>query len=170
MLRTGARFLFQDLLHTIAAVSITLAGFSGVVFILGNRAEGRFSQKEKNGLFHLLLTSCGNSIVALTIAALLAGSASESVAWRIGCALVGAFVLFGAGRAIAEERRGEHNLPRFIGWPVPVTAIVLAIANVVIAAGFFVERAHVACITLLIYLILVSVLYFASLLVPNDGP
>ena len=162
--------MFQDLLLSIAEVAITMAGFSGVVFILGNRAEGRFTQTEKNGLFHLLLTSCGNTIVALTIAAVLAGSADEVVAWRIGCALVGAFVLFGASRAMIEEKRGEHGLPRFIAWPIPLVAILLAIINVLMAAGFFTEFAYIACLSLLIYLILVSVLYFASLLVPNDGP
>jgi hypothetical protein len=162
--------LYQDLLHTIAEVAITLAGFSGVVFILGNRSEGRFTQTERNGLFHLLLTSCGNTVVALVVAAILAGSADETVAWRTGCGLVGVFVLFGAGRAMAEEKRGEHSLPRFVAWPIPVFAILLALANVVIASGFFVGFAHIACISLLIYLILVSVLYFASLLVPDNGP
>lgn len=162
--------MFQDLLLTIAEVSITLAGFSGVVFILGNRAEGRFTQTERNGLFHLLLTSCGNTIVALTIAAILAGSADEVIAWRVGCALVGAFVLFGASRAMVEEKRGEHGLPRFIAWPIPLLATLLALTNVLMSAGFFTDFAHIACISLLIYLIMVSVLYFASLLIPNDGP
>jgi len=106
--------------------------------------------------------------VALTIAAILAGSADESVAWRVGCALVGAFVLFGASRAMAEERRGEHSLPRFIAWPIPLFAAALAVANVLIAVGFQVQFARIACISLLIYLILVSVLYFASLLVPSN--
>jgi hypothetical protein len=160
--------LYQDLLHTIAEVAITLAGFSGVVFILGNRAKGRFTQTERNGLFHLLLTSCGNAVVALVVAAILAGSADESVAWRVGCGLVGIFVLFGAGRAINEEKRGEHSLPRFVAWPIPNVAILLAVANIVIAAGILVGFAHIACISLLIYLILVSVLYFASLLVPDN--
>ncbi len=160
--------MFNDLLYTIAEVSITLAGFSGVVFILGSRAQGRFTQAEKNGLFHLLLTSCGNAIVALVVAAVLAASADELVAWRMGCALVGVFVLFGASRAMIEEKRGEHSLPRFVAWPVPVVSIILALVNVVVAAGLFVSYAPIICIALLIFLILVSVLYFASLLVPES--
>ena len=147
-----------------------MAGFSGVVFVLGGRAEGRFSQTERNGLFHLLLTSCGNALVSLTVAAIIAASANETIAWRVGCGLVGAFVLFGASRAMLEERRGEHSLPRFIAWPIPIVATILAVANVVVAAGFFVGVAHIACISLLIYLLLVSVLYFASLLVPDTAP
>ena len=54
-------------------------------------------------------------------------------------------------------------------WPIPLIATVLAVANVVVAAGFFTHLAHITCISLLIYLILVSVLYFASLLIPNEG-
>lgn len=61
--------MHQDLLYTIAEVAVTLAGFSGVVFILGNRAQGNFSNSEKNGLFHLLFTTCGNMIVVLIVAA-----------------------------------------------------------------------------------------------------
>ena len=161
--------LFRDLLHTIAEVSITLAGFSGVVFVLGRRAQGRFTKTEKNGLFHLLLTSCGTTIVALSVAAILAGSTDETVAWRIGCALVGVFVLFGASRAMIEEKSGEHSLPRFVAWPIPVVATILALVNIVVAFGLIVRLAPIACLTLLIYLILVSVLYFASLLVTDKG-
>lgn len=43
--------MHQDLPYTIAEVAVTLAGFSGVVFILGSRAQGKFSSAEKNGLF-----------------------------------------------------------------------------------------------------------------------
>jgi len=161
--------LYQDLLHTIAEVAITLAGFSGVVFVLGSRSQGRFTQTERNGLFHLLLTSCGNAIVALVVAAVLASSADETVAWRVGCGLVGVFVLFGASRAMIEEKRGEHSLPRFVAWPIPIGATILALANVVVASGLYVSIAHIACISLLIYMIMVSVLYFASLLVPDNG-
>ncbi len=160
--------MFEDLLYTIAQVAVTLAGFSGVVFVLGARAEGQFSRTERNGLFHLLLTSCGNALVSLIVAALLVGSSDEIIAWRIGCGIAGIFVLFGATRAMLEQRRGEHSLPKFIAWPIPGIAMILAVANVLIAAGFFVSQAHIFCISLLIYLLLVSVLYFASLLVPDS--
>ena len=59
--------MHQELLYTIAEVAVTLAGFSGVVFILGSRAQGKFSVAEKNGLFHLLFTTCGNMLVVLVV-------------------------------------------------------------------------------------------------------
>ena len=157
--------MYPDLLQTIAEVAVTLAGFSGVVFALGRRAEGRMSKAEKNGLFHLLLTTCGTALVSLTIVAVLARSEDDATAWRIGCYLVAIFVLIGSTRAVVEELRGEHSLPRMLAWPVPLAAIALAALNIVAAAG---PSADIACVSLLIYLLLTSVAYFTSLLVPRD--
>ena len=160
--------MHEDLLFTIAEVSVTLAGFSGVVFILGRRAEGRFSDTEKNGLFHLLFTTCGNMLVALIVAGCLSFSVSVSASWRIGCAAIGVFVLVGGIRAIIEQRRGEHSLPKVLAWPVPLVALVLAGANLAIASGVYVEYAANMWVTLSIYLLFVAVCYFASLLVPQS--
>jgi hypothetical protein len=41
--------MFEDLLHTISQVTVTLAGFSGVVFALGGRSGGELSEKEESG-------------------------------------------------------------------------------------------------------------------------
>ena len=159
--------MHQELLYTIAEVAVTLAGFSGVVFILGNRAQGKFSNSEKNGLFHLLFTTCGNMLVVLIVAACIQFSVDEISAWRIGCGLMGLFVVMGASKAISEERRGEHSLPRPLAWPIPIVALVLAVTNLSVAAGMAVEYAPVTCIALSIYLLFVGVSYFASLLVPQ---
>ena len=159
--------MHQDLLFTIAEVSITLAGFSGVVFILGRRAAGQFSKSEKNGLFHLLFTTCGNMLVALIVAGCLSFSVSASTSWRIGCALIGLFVLAGVVRAIFEERRGEHSLPKLPAWPVPLVALIMASANLIVAAGAYTDYAANIWVALSIYLLFVSVCYFASLLVPQ---
>ena len=158
--------MYQDLLYTIAEVAVTLAGFSGVVFILGSRSQGKFSVAEKNGLFHLLFTTCGNMLVVLIVAACIEFSVDKLTAWRIGCVLMALFVLVGASKAISEERRGEHSLPKPLAWPIPIIALILASANLLMAAGVSVEDAPVACISLSIYLLFVAVYYFASLLVP----
>lgn len=158
--------MHQDLLYTIAEVAVTLAGFSGVVFILGSRSQGQFSVSEKNGLFHLLFTTCGNMLVVLIVAACIEFSVEKLTAWRIGCFLMALFVVVGALKAISEERQGEHSLPKPLAWPIPVVAMILASANLLIAAGIAVGHAPVACISLSIYLLFVAVCYFASLLVP----
>lgn len=159
--------MHQDLLYIIAEVSVTLAGFSGVVFILGRRSEGKFSIKEKNGLFHLLFTTCGTMLVALIVAACLEFAVSEETAWRIGCVLIALFVLAGASRAIAEERRGKHSLPKPLSWPLPIIALILALANLLAGLGIWSTNAAILWTTLSIYLLFVSVCYFASLLVPE---
>ena len=158
--------MHQELLYTIAEVAVTLAGFSGVVFILGSRAQGRFSETERNGLFHLLFTTCGNMLVVLIVAACIEFSVEKLVAWRIGCVLMALFVVVGASKAIAEERQGQHSLPKPLSWPIPIVALIIASANLLIAAGVAVGHAPVACISLSIYLLFVAVCYFASLLVP----
>jgi len=158
--------MHQELLYTIAEVAVTLAGFSGVVFILGSRSQGKFSVAEKNGLFHLLFTTCGNMLVVLIVAACIEFSVEKLTAWRIGCVLMALFVVVGASKAIAEERQGEHSLPMPLAWPIPIIALILASTNLLIAAGVSAELAPVACISLSIYLLFVAVCYFASLLVP----
>jgi len=52
--------LFEDLIQTIAQVAVTLAGYSGVIFALGNRSGRKLSQREESGLMHMLLTSFGH--------------------------------------------------------------------------------------------------------------
>ena len=159
--------MHQDLLYIIAEVSVTLAGFSGVVFILGRRAQGKFSLTEKSGLFHLLFTTCGNMLVALIVAACLDFAVSEEIAWRVGCALIALFVLAGACKAIVEERRGEHSLPKPLAWPVPIIALILAVCNLAASLGVWATHAAVLWVSLSIYLLFVAVCYFASLLVPE---
>ena len=106
-------------------------------------------------------------LVALTVAACLTLSVDVATAWRVGCLAIGLFVAAGALRAIAEERRGEHSLPCMLTWPVPIVAAILAMANLATAAGLYSEYAAHLCIALSIFLLFVSVTYFASLLVPE---
>jgi hypothetical protein len=157
----------QDLLFVIAQVAITLAGFSGVVFAIGRRSQGRISRAEKNGLFHLLFSSCGNVLVVLFMAALLEYARDDSSAWRIGSLAIGLLVLAGGLRALVEQRRGEHSFPKVLAWPVPLIALVLAGTNLAVAAGLFSAYAPALFFALSIYVIFVSILHFTSLLVPE---
>lgn len=156
----------QDLLQTISEVGVALAGFSGVVFVLSPRARGGLTVAEKNGLAHLLFTSCGVTILALVQAALLAGMSDLALVWRIGNALTAVFVLIGAAKAVTEELRGEHSLPYPIGWIVPVGAFALAATNGLAAVGFMRAYSPHLCVAILIYILFVSLVYFASLVFP----
>ena len=76
--------MYYGILEAIAAVGVAIAGFSGVVFVLGDRADRRLTAEEKNGLFHLLYTSLGPVIISLVLHALLSSSVNEVGVWRTG--------------------------------------------------------------------------------------
>lgn len=156
----------QDLLQTISEVGVALAGFSGVVFVLSPRARGGLTVAEKNGLAHLLFTACGVTILALVQAALLAGISNLALVWRIGNALTAVFVAIGASKAVTEQLRGEHSLPYPIGWIVPTGAFALAVTNGLAAAGMMRAYSPHLCVAILIYILFVSLVYFASLVFP----
>jgi hypothetical protein len=147
---------------------ITIAGMRSVIFILGRRAERPLTAKERSGLFHLLLTASGALLFSLVVAAGLATSSDESAVWRTGCGLVGAYGFLGASRAAIQELRGEHSLPPLFAWPIPIGGIVLAVANLLVAGGFFTHLAAVVCVSLLIWFLLVALVYFVSLVLPGE--
>jgi hypothetical protein len=60
----------DELLSTISEVAVTLAGFSGVIFALGNRSGGKLTAKEESGLTRMLLTSFGPALISVFALAL----------------------------------------------------------------------------------------------------
>jgi hypothetical protein len=160
--------LYVELLQTIAEVAATLAGFSGVVFILGRRSEGRLSAKERSGLFHLLFTACSALVLALALAAAVVVADGSQAAWRAASGLLGALCLFGSVRAAVEEVRGEHGLSRVVAWLLPAGGSVLGLACILVALGSFTDLAPAACLACLIWYLVVSVSYFISLLFTAD--
>ena len=160
--------MYYGTLEAIAAVGVTLAGFSGVVFALGDRNGRRLTAAEKNGLFHLLYTSLGTVIISLVLHALLSSGVNEVGVWRAGCGISGIHALYGASRAFWETRGKTANWRDDFGQIAIVVAIALGLSNLVFAAGLFSDFAPLACLTLLIYLLWVSMMNFASLLVPKS--
>ena len=156
--------MFQDLLQTIAQVAVTLAGFSGVVFALGSRAGRQLSDKEESGLMHMLLTSFGPVLISLIALVLLKSDIDEVMAWRIGCAVLGIFAFTGSTKAIMDELKGRHSLPKGLAWATPIGAQVFGAFNLVVAFGFLTDMAQVIFTVTLIYLLWVSIVYFISLL------
>ena len=154
----------DELLFTISQVAVTLAGFSGVIFALGNRSRGRLSSKEESGLSHMLLTSFGPVIISLMAGVLLESELADETAWRIGCAIAGIFAFTGSTKAMLDEIKGKHSLPKIIAWIAPIGAQVLGAFNLLAAIGPLKEYATVLFQSLLIYLIWISMTYFVSLL------
>ena len=46
---------YISLLLTFAQIAATLTGFTGVVFVLGDRSQGRLNAQDSSALFHFLL-------------------------------------------------------------------------------------------------------------------
>ena len=153
-----------ELLGTIAEVAVTLAGFSGVVFALGNRARGTLTSREESGLTHMLLTSFGPALIALISLAILKSGIDEIDAWRMCCAIAGVYCFTGSTKAMIDEVKGRHSLPKFIAWIAPVGSQLIGAANLVVALGYQVHIASTVLEVALIYLLWISVSYFFSLL------
>jgi hypothetical protein len=154
----------DELLSTIAEVAVTLAGFSGVIFALGNRAGGKLTAKEESGLTHMLLTSFGPVLISLIALALLKSGLEDAQAWRISCGATGIFCFTGSTKAMIDELKGRHSLPKMIAWAAPIGAQLLGAANLGVAFGYQVESADVILESTLIYLLWISITYFISLL------
>lgn len=154
----------DELLNTIAEVAVTLAGFSGVIFALGSRAGGKLTAKEESGLTHMLLTSFGPVLISLFALLLLKSDLEDVNAWRISCGVAGIFCFTGSIRAMIDELKGRHSLPKVIAWAAPIGAQLLGAANLAVALGYQVAMASVILESALIYLLWISITYFISLL------
>ena len=155
----------DEFLGTIAEVAVTLAGFSGVIFALGNRSGGKLTASEESGLMHMLLTSFGPVLISLFALLMLNSGLAVDQAWRISCGVAGVFCFTGSTKAMIDEVKGRHSLlPKFLAWAAPIGAQMLGAANIVVAFGYYVEKANTVLAAALIYMLLVSIFSFVSLL------
>ena len=81
-----------DALSTIAEIALGLAGFSGVVVVLG-RQPGAFSRVEAGRLVLLLVSSIGAMFLALLPLSLAPLELSDSLLWRVSAGTFTAFCL-----------------------------------------------------------------------------
>ena len=156
--------MYIGLLGTIAEVSATLAGFIGVVFVLGRRAEGRLTAEEASGLFHLLFTALGALFFSLGLAAALAATHEHPTTWRVGNGLLGFYHIVGVSRSTIAEVRGYQGLPGALSWFLQAGGYAFVIANLGVAAGFFLGAAPILFVACLCWFLLISLTYFVSLL------
>ena len=76
----------------------------------------------------------------------------------------GVFCFIGSIKAMIDELKGRHSLPKMIAWAAPIGAQLLGAANLGVAFGYRVETADVILDFTLIYLLWISITYFISLL------
>jgi hypothetical protein len=100
-----------DTFETIAEISIALAGFSGIVAVMGQRASGEWSPAELTRLRLLLEVSLLVVFLSFLPALMLRGT-SPTVAWRVSSGVCGLAHLLPLAMYIVRWRR--------LGWQKPV--------------------------------------------------
>lgn len=155
---------YSDVLKTIAEVAATLAGFIGVVFVLGRRSERPLSSKERSALFHLLFTSVGALFLSLGQVVALEATRDSVWEWRIANAIAGVYHLIGLLKATAEVRRGVHGLVPVLGHPLKAGSYLIITGQFLVLAGFGTRHAPLLFVVAMIWLLLVSVGSFVSML------
>jgi hypothetical protein len=112
-------------LELLAEVSIALAGFSGVVLILGRRSSGHLSALERRRLGFLLETTLGVFFLSLTPLVISAAGVPPQLNLRIcSAAMLGLAVSLGVLWFIRNARLSDEESARRVR---PLEAIVWAL-------------------------------------------
>ena len=152
-----------ETLRTIAEVATAFAGFSGVVVVLGRRAQREWSYEETMTITGLLAFSLG--VVFFSFAPLLVQAAGVPV-WRISNGLFGVYHLGILVWSTNISFRRSHDLLIPVRLIVAAEAVGLVIIafNFAVAAGFFQPLSLFAYLVALVWLLLMAVLTFSALL------
>jgi hypothetical protein len=154
-----------ELLTTLAQLGVALAGFSGIVVVLGARANGRWSARERQLLSALLAASGSVILWSLLPLLLLASELSDHRVWLVssGSWVVGqvAVLALRSRQAVRDrEARAEDRVlvvSLFLGG---VTALAVQVANLRLAVAW----PHLAGVS---WHLAVSFLVFVRLLQPS---
>ena len=155
----------QDLLQTLAEVSVALAGFSGVVTVFGRRHTGEWDPADRLTLSFMLETSLAALFLSLLPLALLAAELSPRSTWIVMSGVLAAFLVVVDGAAISRYRRLPSDQQIALGRTLN-TASLLGDLCVVVLQLFNVFSAHEFSPYLigLIWLLFGCALFFVRLL------
>ncbi len=135
---------YQDLLLTLAEVSVALAGFSGVVTVFGRRRTGEWDPADRLHLSFMLETSLAALFLSILPFALLAAEVSPRSTWTVMSGVMAAFLVVADGAAIYRYRRLSSDqrmeLGRIYGIAMTLgdsSVVVLQLFNVFSAQEFF---------------------------------
>ena len=132
----------KDTLLSLAEIALALAGFSGVVSVLGSRSEGRWLPKDKLALSFLIENSflaLGGCFLPL---ALLGFGVAESTTWAWSSGVLAA-VLIGANTAGVLRARASSSIQEVVGpWPEAVIRLSLPVGVILMLAWNAVFHRH----------------------------
>jgi hypothetical protein len=156
----------SDILQTFAEVGVAIAGFTGVVFVLGNRATGEWSHAEQMW-FRVLLESSLCVVFFALLPVVLASYLSSSTVWRLSDGLLGICVL--AMYAAWSFRFWPHlqafpTIWRRLAIPSTVLMPLQIVACLLVAAGWLSEFQALVYLLMLLSLVGLALFNFALLL------
>lgn len=128
-----------DLLETLAEVGITLAGFTGIVAMLGRRGHGEWEAHEWLRLAMLLTFSFGSVFFAFLPFLLDAHHVAEARVWQLSSLALAAFVVVAYAVIVARIYRlgpgVRDEFPRWAGATVGIASAVVVVHLVANALG-----------------------------------
>jgi hypothetical protein len=158
----------SDLLQTIAEIAITLAGFTGVVAFLGQRARGEWRTVDLFRFNQLLAGSLAALLLSFAPILLFKLGVPEPLAWRASSGLVALYL----AAALAWSAQGLRGLPEaerseIIPWMLSLilaTNIGVFALQVLCAAGIAYSGESAPVLVALVWLLAFSAFQFLRLL------
>jgi hypothetical protein len=122
----------QTTLSTIAEVAIALAGFTGVVAVLGNRRKNDWTSEERLQLRVLVETSMTALFASFTPGVLYLILSSEEAIWRSANLILGILHLTNMLAYMVRARNAQPTLGQRLLLPVGIATVL---AHFLAAAG-----------------------------------
>ncbi len=146
-----------DAFQTIAEISITLAGFVGIIVVLQKDDHG-FT---KVALVSILVNTVGTAFFAF-LPDLLFQLIPEGISWRVSCFIYGSYHVFFMIRHLNLQRELREMSVGLRGMIFGSTmAIILKLS---VAAGLLLDWSYVIYYAALIWSLCIAVFFFATLL------
>jgi len=162
-----------ETLRTVAAVGISLAGFTGIVSVLGRRARGDWSPIEFARMRLLLEASLGAVFFALILILLEMAVPAPRTAWRLSNAFLAAFhlsiIVHFFRRALMTAASNLPASERRVVYPLGFAGLSIIAAQLLACAGVIAEVALPYFLGLIWLLLIASVTFVYLLLPGRDG-
>jgi hypothetical protein len=156
-----------------AEISIAVAGFSGIIVVLGERMD-RLHAIDRLRVWWLLSFSAGGVVLGILPSVLGSASLNEGLIWRTWSALYLLLGILWVAVCLPMVRAMDHAERReLIGATFPIRVFnaaiqPLAVANIILqglnALGVVAGGAQWACLAGLLFLVLASVITLVALI------
>lgn len=156
----------QSILTVVAEVSVALAGFTGVVAVLGNRRNHDWSPEERLQLRTLVETSLTALFASFAPSVLYLALTSEPAVWRSANLFLGMLHL---ANLVAFLRRATDARPTASQKGLLVVGVAMILAHFLAASGLIPWYVLIFVVGLL-QQIFIAALNFVLMLFPVDNP